>query len=84
MLIFFAMLHLPIRQQIGPVSQAAHYAIDVLLSYGLQNDTSKLVLQELNPGTGLDSMFSSKLRRNYKLALGRECGTQLCMAYVIL
>src|SRR5438552_6193418 len=72
-----AMLVAPFLEQIWSVGEAAHHAVDVSLSDGLQNNTAKLVFQKLDLSAGGDPVFAAEFRRNHELALRGECSTCL-------
>src|SRR5271166_1334637 len=76
-LAFFTMFLFPEGEQIWPVLQKAHYAVDVLFGDGLEHDATKLVFQKPDFSTCLDLMLAAKLRRNHQLALGCKCSTYI-------
>src|SRR5208282_2794897 len=84
-LAFFAMFLFPAGQQVRPVRQKSHDAINVLFGDGLQDDAAELVLQKLNPGAGFDLMLAAKRSWNHKLALGCERRTYVfhVLQYII-
>ena len=72
-----AMLLLPLREQIRPAGQAAHYTVDVVLGNGLKDNAAKLVFEELDLSASRDPVFAAKFRRNHQLALGGKSSTYL-------
>ena len=76
-LALLAMLVAPFLEQIGSVGEAAHQAVDVVLSDGLQDNAAKLVFQKLDLGASGDPVFATQFRRNHKLALRGKCSTYL-------
>src|SRR5438874_2764764 len=75
-LALLAMLVAPFLEQIGSVGEAAHHAVYVGLSDGLQDNAAKLVFQKLDLSAGGDPVFAAQFRRNHKLALRGECSTR--------
>src|SRR5205807_7623766 len=76
-LALLAMLVAPFLEQIWSVGEAAHHAVYVGLSDGLQNNAAKLVFQKLDLSAGGDPVFAAQFRRNHKLALRGKCSTYL-------
>src|ERR1700689_1828486 len=73
-LAFLAMFFLPVSQQVWPVCQKPHDAIDVIFGDGLQDDAAELVLKDPDLGAGFNLVLAAKLGRNDKLALGGKSG----------
>src|ERR1700730_14823992 len=64
-------------QEIWPVGETAHHSVDVVLGYGLQDDTAELVFEKFDLGAGLDPVLATEFGRDHKLALRSKCSTHI-------
>src|SRR5208283_1344544 len=69
-LAFPAVFLFPVGQQIGPVRETAHHAVNVIAGDGLENNAAKLVFQKLDPGARFNPVFAPEPGWYHKLALG--------------
>src|ERR1700694_611085 len=71
------MLVCPPDQEIWPVGETAHHSVDVVLSYGLQDDAAELVFEKFDLGAGLNPVLAPEFGRDHKLALRSKCSTHI-------
>src|SRR5271157_3866599 len=74
-LAFLTVFLFPVGQQIGPLRETAHHAVNVISGDGLQDNAAKLVFQKLDLGASFNPVLAPEPGRHHKLALGRKCPT---------
>jgi len=71
------MLDFPLRQQVGPIGEAAHDAIDVGFRDRLESNPAKLIFQKPDLGARFNPVPAAEFCRDHQLAFGGECCNQV-------
>src|SRR5271157_933740 len=72
---FLTVFLFPVGQQIGPLRETAHHAVNVIRSDGLEDNAAKLVFQKLDLGASFNPVLAPEPGRHHKLALGCKSTT---------
>src|SRR5271157_5783453 len=72
---FLTVFLFPVGQQIGPLRETAHHAVNVISGDGLKDNAAKLIFQKLDLGASFNPVLAPQPGWHHKLALGRKCPT---------
>src|SRR5271157_850996 len=74
---FLTVFLFPVGQQIGPLRETAHHAVNVIPGDRLEDNAAKLVFQELDSRASFNPVFAPEPGRHHKLPLRGKRTTHL-------